>query len=139
MRTRLIVVAVFLLLIGVGVAAGTYFCDQGKKDRIAAGVKVNDIPIGGMTRAQAEQKLSAALLKPLDRPIKGEDGSHTYTLTQKAAAVGINIKGSVDKAWKASQEGSMFSRTWRNLRNEQINTELAADVTYNKPDRKSVV
>ena len=27
----------------------------------------------------------------------------------------------------------MFSRTWRNLRNEQLNTELAADVTYNKP------
>jgi lipoprotein-anchoring transpeptidase ErfK/SrfK len=133
MRTRLIVVAVFLLLIGVGVVAGTYFYDQGKKDKIAAGVKVNNIPIGGMTRAQAEQKLSAALLKPLDRPVKVEYRSHTYTLTQKAAAVGINIKGSVDKAWRASQDGSMFSRTWRNLRNEQVDTQLAADVTYNKP------
>ena len=27
----------------------------------------------------------------------------------------------------------MFSRTWRNLRNEQLNQALAADVTYNKP------
>ena len=27
----------------------------------------------------------------------------------------------------------MFSRTWRNVRNEPLNTELAADVTYNKP------
>src|SRR3954451_2274657 len=133
MRTRLLVVAVFLLLVGVGVVAGTYFYDQGKKDLIAEGVKVNNIPIGGMTRAQAERKLSAALLQPLDRPIKVEYGSHTYTLTQKAAAIGINIKGSVDKAWRASQEGSMFSRTWPNVRNEQINTELAADVTYNKP------
>jgi lipoprotein-anchoring transpeptidase ErfK/SrfK len=133
MRTRLIVVAVFLLLVGVGVVAGTYFYDQGKKDRIAQGVKVNNVPIGGLTRAQAEQKLAAALLKPLDRPIKVQYKSHTFTLTQKAAAIGIDIKGSVDRAWRTSQEGSMFSRTWRNLRNEQIDTELAADVTYNKP------
>jgi lipoprotein-anchoring transpeptidase ErfK/SrfK len=133
MRTRLIVVAVFLLLVGVGVVAGAYFYDQGKKDQIAAGVKVNNIPIGGLTRAQAEQKLAAVLLKPLDRPVKVQYGSHTYTLTQKAAAVGVNIKGSVDRAWRASQDGSMFSRTWRNLRNEQIDTQLAADVTYNKP------
>src|ERR1700754_3092663 len=133
MRTRLIVVAVFLLLVGVGVVAGTYFYDQGKKDLIAEGVKVNNVPIGGLSRAQAEQKLSAALLKPLDRPIKVEYKSHTYTLTQKAAAIGINIRGSVDKAWRTSQEGSMFKRSWRNLRNEQLDTELAADVTYNKP------
>ena len=133
MRTRLIVVAVFLLLVGVGVVAGTYFYDQGKRDLIAEGVKVNNVPIGGLTRAQAEQKLSASLLKPLDRPIKVSYQDHTYTLTQKAAAIGINIKGSVDKAWKTSQEGSMFSRSWRNVRNEQVDTELAADVTYNKP------
>ena len=27
----------------------------------------------------------------------------------------------------------MFSRTWRNVRDERSNTELAAEVTYNKP------
>jgi|tagenome__1003787_1003787.scaffolds.fasta_scaffold20951689_3 lipoprotein-anchoring transpeptidase ErfK/SrfK len=133
MRTRLIVVAVFLLLVGVGVVAGTYFYDQGKQDLIAQGVKVNSVPIGGLTRAQAEQKLSAALLQPLARPIKVKYKDHRYTLTRKAASVGINIKGSVEQAWRASQEGSMFARTWRNLRNEQMNTALAADVTYNKP------
>jgi len=58
---------------------------------------------------------------------------HKYTLTQKAASIAINIKGSVDKALTASQDGDMFSRTWRNLRNEQLNQALAADVTYNKP------
>src|SRR3954453_16887342 len=133
MRTRLLCGAVFLLLIGGGVFSGTYFYDQGKKDNIAAGGKVNNIPTGGRTRAQAEQRLWAAPPKPLDRPVKVEYRSHTYTLTQKAAAVGINIKGSVDKAWRASQDGSMFSRTWRNLRNEQVDTQLAAYVTYNKP------
>src|SRR5689334_25428236 len=118
MRTRLIVAVSFLLLLGVGAVAGTYFYDQSKKDLIAEGVKVNGVPIGGMSRAQAEKKLSATLLAPLDRPVKATYKDHTYTLTQKAAAIGIDIRGSVDKALKSSQEGNMFSRSWRNIRNE---------------------
>src|SRR3954462_14516118 len=133
MKTRLIVLAAFVAILAAGGVAAVYFYDRGKQDLIAEGVKVNGVPIGGMTRAQAEQKLSAALLKPLDRPVKVSYKDHTYTLTQKAASIGINIKGSVDKALTASQQGDMFARTWRNLRNEQLDQALAADVTYNKP------
>src|SRR4051794_7322225 len=110
MRTRLIVVATFLVLVAAGGLAAVYFYDQGKKDQIAEGVKVNGIPIGGLTRAQAERKLSAALLAPLDRPVKVRYRDRTFTLTQKAARIGINIGGSVDKALQRSQQGDMFSR-----------------------------
>ena len=54
-------------------------------------------------------------------------------MTQKAAAIGIDIRGSVDKAMRRSQDGDMFSRTWRNLRDKSLNTELAAEVSYNQP------
>jgi lipoprotein-anchoring transpeptidase ErfK/SrfK len=139
MRARLIVLATVLVLLGLGGVAGVYFYDQGKKDLIAQGVKVNGVPIGGMTRAAAERKLSATLLEPLDRPIKVRYKDRTFTLTQKAAAIGIDIRGSVDKAMRRSQEGDMFSRTWRNLRDESINTELAAEVSYNQPAIKKLV
>ena len=49
MRTRLIVLAAFLALLGLGGVAGVYFYDQCKQDLIAEGVKVNGVPIGGMT------------------------------------------------------------------------------------------
>src|SRR3954447_5543599 len=133
MRTRLIVLAAFVAFLGIGGVAGAYLYDNSKKNQIAAGVKVNGVPIGGMTRAQAEKKLSATLLAPLDRPVKATYKSHTYTLSQKAAAIGIDIRGSVDKALKSSQEGNMFSRSWRNIRNESLDQELAAEVSYNRP------
>ena len=133
MRTRLIVLAAFLALLGLGGVAGVYFYDQSKQDLIAEGVKVNGVPIGGMTPAQAQQKLSQTLLAPLDRPVKVRYHDRTFTLSQKAAAIGIDIRGSVDKALKRSQEGGMFSRSWRNLRNESLNTELAAEVSWSKP------
>jgi lipoprotein-anchoring transpeptidase ErfK/SrfK len=139
MRTRLIVLAAFLALLGLGGVAGAYFYDNSKKNLIAEGVKVNGVPIGGMTRVQAEKKLSATLLAPLDRPVKVSYKDRTFTLTQKAAAVGIDIRGSVDKALKRSQEGDMFSRSWRNLRNKSLNTELAAEVNWNKPSVDKLV
>jgi len=133
MRTRLLVLAAFVAFLGIGGVAGAYFYDDSKKDLIAEGVKVNGVPIGGMTRVEAEKKLSATLLAPLDRPVKVAYKDRTFTLSQKAAAIGIDIRGSVDKALKSSQEGNMFSRSWRNIRNESLNQELAAEVSYNKP------
>jgi lipoprotein-anchoring transpeptidase ErfK/SrfK len=139
MRTRLIILLAFVAVLGIGGVAAAYVYDNSKKNLIAEGVKVNGVPIGGMTRAQAEKKLSATLLAPLDRPVKVAYKHRTFTLSQKAAAVGIDIRGSVDKALKRSQEGDVFSRSWRNLRNKSINTELAAEVSWNKPSIDKLV
>jgi lipoprotein-anchoring transpeptidase ErfK/SrfK len=139
MRTRLIILVAFLAVLGLGGVAGTYFYDDSNKNLIAEGVKVNGVPIGGMTPAQAEKKLSATLLAPLDRPVKVAYKDRTFTLSQKAAAIGIDIRGSVDKALRRSQEGDMFSRSWRNLRNKSLNTELAAEVNWNRPSIDKLV
>ena len=139
MRTRLLLLAAFVAFLGIGVVAAAYFYDDSKKNLIAEGVRVNGVPIGGMTRVEAEKKLSATLLAPLDRPVKVSYKDRTFTLSQKAAAIGIDIRGSVDKALKRSQEGDMFSRSWRNLRNQSLNQELAAEVSYNKPSIDKLV
>src|SRR3954452_1293159 len=139
MRTRLIVLVAFVAVIVLGGVAATYAYDNSKKNRIAEGVKVNGVPIGGLTRPQAQKKLSDALLAPLNRPVKVSYHHRTFTLSQKAAAIGINISGTVDQALKRSQQGSMFSRSWRNLRNKSLNTELAAQVSWNKPSIAKLV
>ncbi len=139
MRTRLIILVAFVAVLGLGGVAGAYFYDDSKKNLIAEGVKVNGVPIGGMTRAEAEKKLSATLLAPLDRPVKVAYKDRVFTLSQKAAAIGIDIRGSVDKALKRSRAGDMFSRSWRNLRNKSLNTELAAEVSWNKPSVDKLV
>jgi len=133
MRKRLIVLTAVVALIALGVVGGAYAYDHSKRDRVAEGVMVNGVAIGGMTRAQAEAKLRQTLLAPLDRPVKARYRNHVYTLTPKQAAIGIDIHGSVEKAMVASQQGSMFSRAWRNLRNEKLETQLAANVSYSRP------
>ena len=57
---------------------------------------------------------------------------HTYTLTRRAAAIGVDIDGSVARAEAASAQGSMFTRTWRGVRGEQLNQDLDAKITYSR-------
>jgi lipoprotein-anchoring transpeptidase ErfK/SrfK len=133
MRKRLIVLIAVLAFLALGVVGAAYAYDHSKNDRIAAGVQVNGVAIGGMTRAQAESKLHATLLKPLDRPVKATYKGHTYTLTPRQASIGIDIHGTVDKALARSQQGNLFSRSWRNLRNQSLNAQLAADVSWSQP------
>ncbi len=133
MRKRLIVFTAAVALIALGVVGAAYAYDHSKRDRIADGVMVNGVAIGGMTRAQAEAKLHQTLLAPLDRPVKARFRNHVFTLTPKQAAIGIDIRGTVDKAMARSQEGNMFSRAWRNLRSERLNAQLAANVSWSQP------
>ena len=133
MRKRLIVLTAVLAFVALGVVGGAYAYDHSKRGRIAAGVRVNGVAIGGMTRPQAEARLRQTLLEPLDRPVKVRYRARTFTLTPRQAAIGIDIRGSVDKALRRSQEGNMFSRSWRNLRNESLNAQLAADVSWSQP------
>ncbi len=132
MRTRLIVLAGFLATLALGVVAGAYFVDRSHKDTIAPGVRVNDVAIGGMKPAQAEGKLKRTLLDPLAQPIKVRYRHRHFTLTPRAAAVGIDIHGTVARALARSREGSMFSRAWRDVRGDEVDASLAADVTYSQ-------
>jgi lipoprotein-anchoring transpeptidase ErfK/SrfK len=133
MRKRLIVLTAVLAFLALGVVGGAYAYDHSKRDRIAAGVRVNGVAIGGMTRPQAEARLRQTLLEPLDRPVKATYRGRTFTLTPRQASIGIDIHGTVDKALARSQQGNMFSRSWRNLRNESLNAQLAADVSWSQP------
>ncbi len=139
MRIRLIVLAAVLALVLLGGAGAVYAYDQSKRDTIAEGVRVNGVAVGGLTAPQAEHKLRGRLLTPLNRPVRVTYGSHHFTLTPRQAAIGIDIHGTVAKALARSQSGNMFSRTWRELRGEPLNAELAADVSWSRPAVKRLI
>ena len=58
----LIILAGFIAVFALGGVGAVYAYDNAKQDRIARGVKVNGVDVGGLTSAQAQRKLGAALL-----------------------------------------------------------------------------
>jgi lipoprotein-anchoring transpeptidase ErfK/SrfK len=123
-----------LVLVAVG-AGGVYAYDHGRRDRIADGITVNGVPIGGMTVARAEAKVRSTLLEPLQRKVVVRGGGSRYVLRPHQADVNLDVAGSVARALAVSRSGGLLARTWRDLRGARVNRDVTAEVTF---DRKAV-
>lgn len=133
MRRRSLAVAaaaLVLMLLGTG---GVVAYDHARRDTIAPGVRVNGIDVGGLTAAQAAQRLRTGLLAPLSRPVRVDYHRHHFTLTTRTAAVSVDIQGSVQRALAASRGGNAFSRTWRRLHGGGLRADIPAAVSWSRP------
>jgi len=139
MSRRLLAVlalTVTVLLVGAG---SLYAFDRDVRTRIADGVTVNGIDVGGLTPERARAKLSASLLEPLSRPVSVRYKGTRFTLTPERAGVAVDIEGSVDRAMQASTKGSIFTRTWREVRGTEIDARVDAKINYSEDGVRRVV
>jgi lipoprotein-anchoring transpeptidase ErfK/SrfK len=124
-------VAVALAIMGV-LAGAVYAYDHGRRDRIAKGISVGGVNVGGMTRAGAERKLEAQLLGALHEPIVVHHGSKTWKLGPREARVAADIGAMVNEAVVRSRDGNILSRTIRGLTGGTVNADLTPRVSYSR-------
>jgi lipoprotein-anchoring transpeptidase ErfK/SrfK len=139
MSRRLIAVLVLtvtVLLVGAGTL---YAYDKQVRTRIADGVTINGIDVGGLTPAQARAKLQRTLLDPLSRPVSVRYKGRRFTLTTEQASVAVDLDGSVDRAMEASTTGNVFTRTWREVRGTELDARVEAKINYSEDAVRRVV
>jgi lipoprotein-anchoring transpeptidase ErfK/SrfK len=139
MRTRTLALTAVLIVALLAAAGGVYAYDKGKDGQIAEGVRVNGVDVGGMSTSAARAKLRAALLEPLNRPVTARFEKHSFKLTPRHAAIGVDIDGSVRRALNASREGSMFTRAWREVRGAPVHADLDAKISWSRPAVRRLV
>ena len=132
MRTRIAVITGIVAVVVLVAAGAVYAFDSAHKDKIAEGVTVDGIDVGGMTPAQASAKLKAELVDPLNKPVIVKTGDGRFRLTPRQAKIAVNVDSTVDAALERSRDGNMLERTWRELRGAEVNAALTADVSYSK-------
>ncbi len=129
MRTKpFAIVTGLLVVLLLAAAGGVYAYDASRKDRIAEGVTVSGVAVGGLDRATAREKLEAALLAPLKEPVTVRHGDRRFRLTAAQAEVGVDLEGSVDRALARSRRGNVLFRTVRDLRGQEVNADVDVDV-----------
>ena len=136
-RSFFIVAAVLVLLLVA--AGGVYAYDSGREDQIARGITVGGVDVGGLKAPAAEQRLRAAVLNPLNRPVVAKYRGERFTLTPAQARVGVDIDGSVAHALQRSRSGNIFARTSRSLRGTSLNEDVDLDVSYNRAAIRKLV
>jgi lipoprotein-anchoring transpeptidase ErfK/SrfK len=122
-----VVLVLLLVLVGVG-----YAYDSSQNDKIADGVTIGGVDVGGMDEAEAAQAVRRRLLGPLRHSLRvGYDGE-SWTLPGKSLAVHANLHRAVEEALGDSREGGFPGRLVRYVTDGSVDKQIPADVSYSQ-------
>jgi lipoprotein-anchoring transpeptidase ErfK/SrfK len=131
LRTPLIPVVALLGLVVVLMLAMLVY-DQGRRDQIAKGVRVDGIEVGGLSAAAAKTRLDRSVARTMERSVAVKLNGRTWQITPRQAGVAVDVEGTVTQALEASRGGSIFSRTWRGLSGGHVEKDLPLRVSYSQ-------
>jgi hypothetical protein len=123
------IVAVGLVVTAAAVA---YAYDRSQQGKIADGVTVAGVDVGGLDADQAARKVRRQLLSPLRGSLAVSFGGRTWTLPGKKLEVRADVEAAVDRAVKESEEGGLPTRLVRYVSGGDLDTEVPARVEYSK-------
>ncbi len=125
-----IVTGVVVLVLG---AIGAYAYDSSQDGKIADGVTIGGVDVGGMTEAEAKQAVGARLLAPLRHSLKvGYDGQ-SWKLHGRTLKVHANVDRAVEEALAASHDEWLPGRLVRYVTGGNVDKQVSANVTYSQP------
>jgi len=78
--------------------------DHSRRDRIANGVTIDGVAVGGLSEASARTKVQRELIGPLNEPVTIRSGHRTWTLDPRHAGVVVDAQELVARAVGVSRE-----------------------------------
>jgi hypothetical protein len=126
------IAAMAAVFVAALVAAGAYLYDRSQEGKIAGGVTIDGIDVGGMDAEEAEARVRGQLLRPLDRPLRVAYRDRSWSLPGKALKVRADIRGAVDEAVEISNEGDLPTRLGRYLGGDYLEVEISAELAYSR-------
>lgn len=130
-KTQIAIVAGVAIL--VLAALGAFVYDSSQKDKIADGVTVGGVDVGGMDEAEALREVRHQLLGPLRHSLRvGYDG-HSWAIPGESLKVRANLDRAVEEAVADSRNGGLPGRLVRYVTGGNLEKQIPADVTYSQP------
>jgi lipoprotein-anchoring transpeptidase ErfK/SrfK len=127
-RSYLLIVFLVVALLAGG--AGVYAYDEQRSDRIAKGMTVGGVTVGGLDRHQARERLQARLVAPLDEPVVVRHGDRRFRLTAREARIAADVDAMVDDAVERSRRGTIVQRTVRGLGDHAVYEDREPRVSF---------
>jgi lipoprotein-anchoring transpeptidase ErfK/SrfK len=122
-------VAAFVALLILG-SVGVWAYDASRDDKVADGVRVGGVLLGGLSEEQARAKLERELMTSLQTPVRIEARHRTFRLSPERAKVEVDVDALVDEAIDRSRKGSVVARTWRSLTGGEVEANIEPEVSY---------
>lgn len=120
-------VALCLLLLAAG---GAFAYDHSQKDRIAPGITIGGVPVGGLNRAQAREKIDQEIVSTLSQPLEVDFEGTTYEISAKRLKRSANVESMLDQAIEESRDGGIVARILRYARGGEVPEAIPTEITY---------
>ena len=135
MRHRSFILLASLLMLLIFGSVAVYAVDAAQEDKIAEGVTVAGVDVGGMDRDDARKAVARQVEEPLQKTVRVEYGHRSFKLTAEQARARADVDAMIDEAIDASREGNIVSRVTRSITGGTVNKDVPAEVVY---DHKAV-
>src|SRR3954447_14669199 len=123
-------IAAVLLVVAV---AGAYAYDSSQKDKIADGVTVAGVDVGGMNEEEAVAAVRTKLLAPLRHALLVRFDGRAWKLPGQKLKIRADVDSAVEEAVEASQEGGLPGRLVRYVTSGEVDEQITPQVAYSKP------
>jgi lipoprotein-anchoring transpeptidase ErfK/SrfK len=129
-KTQIAVIAAVVLLLVCAAAAYAY--DSSQKDRIADGVRIAGVDVGGLDEEEATTLVRRKLLAPLRHSLAVKFDGETWRLPGEQLNVRANIDEAVAEALEASQDGGLPGRLVRYVTGGEVDETISPAVSYSE-------
>jgi vancomycin resistance protein YoaR len=101
-----------LRVLAIGIGALAVLCistlgafEAASWDRVKPGVSVLDVPVGGLTVADAQERIAPRALAILDQPVQVQLDDKTWTTSARQLGVGLDADALAKAAYAVGREG----------------------------------
>jgi lipoprotein-anchoring transpeptidase ErfK/SrfK len=136
---KLLIALAALVTLGLLLAVGVWAYDDAQKDKIADGITIGGVDVGGRDADQARKIIKRQVVAPLRQPVVVSYDGKDYTLSPKQLHTTADIDGMVQEAIDRSREGTIFDRVTRYASGGEVNDDLEPRVKYDKGAVKDFV
>lgn len=133
MGRRSQIAAAAIVLAVVLIAGGAYAYDSSQKDKIADGVTIAGVDVGGLDADQAAEAVRHHLLAPLRHSLEVSYDGETWMLPGEKLMVRADVDGAVEQAIEESQEGGLPTRLVRYVTGGEVDEPVSAQLSYSQP------
>jgi lipoprotein-anchoring transpeptidase ErfK/SrfK len=109
-----------------------YWWDSAYDERIADGVRIGGVDVGGLEKDGAASQIRASLITPLQKNVVVRYGDEKFKLKAEDLNIHADVEGMVTEAVSASQEGGILGRSVRRLTGGEVEHAVEPQIAYSK-------
>lgn len=113
-------------------AVGAWAYDASQEDRIAPGVTIAGVDVGGKGVDEARELVRSEVVAPLRHPVVVRFEDSTYRLTPKQLEQRVDVEGMLAEAVEASRDGGIVSRFRRYVSGGELDVDVPARVGHSE-------